>query len=290
MTAVTHMPEAAEFRPAVGAAATALRRLLVHLAILAVLLGIWEAASQVGLLNPLIMPPPSKIAAAIYKLYAVTGQIYWHFFVTVYEALTGFVIGCLIGLGLAVGAALNPTFRRYIAPYAVVFNVTPGIAVTPIIIAWFGFGWNSKIALAALVVFFPVFVNTLAGFLQVDRDKEEMFRSLGATRTQTFFKLLLPDAAPMIMAGFKVAITGALTGTIVAEFASASEGIGVLMQRFTYSLDIASSIATLLTMALMGLILFTLMEVLDGVLIFWKRDSRMSAVSAKRARRFLART
>jgi NitT/TauT family transport system permease protein len=278
--------ETTGFNPKAGLAYATVRRVLIHLAVFAVIVGVWETASAIGLLNPLILPPPSRIAVAIYNLYVKTGLIYWHFFVTMYEALTGFVIGSAIGLSLAIGGALSATFRRYIAPYAVVFNVTPGIAVTPIIIAWFGFGWNSKIALAALVVFFPVFVNTLSGLLRVDRDKEEMFRSLGATRSQTFFKLLLPDSAPMIMAGFKVAITGALTGTIVAEFASATEGIGVLMQRFTYALDISSSLAVLITMALMGLLLFTLMEILDGVFIFWTRDGRMEAVSARRARHF----
>ena len=284
MTAAMSSP--ADVHVRVGAGLLAARRLLTHFAVFAVIVGVWEAASYAGLLSPLILPAPSRIAAALYQLYVVTGQIYWHFFVTLYEALTGFAIGCAIGLSLAVGAALSPVFRRYLAPYAVAFNVTPGIAVTPIIIAWFGFGWDSKIALAALVVFFPIFVNTLTGLLSIDPDSKEMFRSLGATRSQTFVKLMLPDALPMIIAGFKVAITSALTGTIVAEFASATEGIGLLMQRFTYALDIASSLATLLTMAMMGLLLFTLMEVLDYILIFWKRDARMSAVSARRARRF----
>ena len=286
MSAVTSA--AAEFRRDASLALPAARRIFTHIAILVIIIGVWEAAGRAGLLNPLILPVPSKIWEAFYKLYFVTGQIYWHFFVTMFEALSGFFIGCAIGLSLAIGAALNATFRRYIAPYAVVFNVTPGIAMTPIIIAWFGFGWNSKIALAALIVFFPVFVNTLTGFLRVDRDAEEMFRSLGATKRKTFFKLMVPDSGPMITAGFKVAMTGALTGTIVAEFASATEGIGILMQRFSYSLDIASSLATLITMSLMGLILFTLMEVLDRTLIFWKHDARMFAVSAKRARRFRA--
>ena len=278
--------ESGERRHELSGTAIAVRRALTHVAIFLTIIAVWEYASRSGYLNPLILPAPSKITEALYNMYFVTGMIYWHFFVTMFEAVTGFVIGSVIGLSLAVAAALNKTFRRYIAPYAVVFNVTPAIAVTPIIIAWFGFGWNSKIALAALIVFFPVLVNTLAGLLRVNPDAEELFRSLGASKRQTFFKLMLPDAAPFIMAGFKVAMTGALIGAIVAEFAAASEGIGVLMQRFSFQLDIASSIAVLLTMSLMGLILFSLMEVLDKVIIFWKRDSRLPAVSRKRARRF----
>jgi NitT/TauT family transport system permease protein len=217
-------------------------------------------------------------------MYVITGDIYWHFFVTLWEAVAGFLIGASIGASLAIGAAQSKSFRRYIAPYAVVLNVTPGIAVTPIFIAWFGFGWSSKIALAALIVFFPVFVNTLSGLLRTDRDTTELFRSLGASRLQTFFKLMLPNAAPMIFAGLKIAITGALVGAIVAEFASATEGIGILMQRYAMRLDMASAIGVLVSMSLMGLLLYTLMEVADRHIVFWKHQGRLDAVSRRRRR------
>lgn len=262
-----------------------LRRLAVHILIFVSFIGIWEWAGRTGRLNDLIMPAPSDIAEALWRMYVVTGEIYWHFFVTMFEAVAGFIIGGTIGLGLAVGAALSVGFRRYIAPYAVALNVTPGIAVTPIFIAWFGFGWNSKIALATLIVFFPIFVNSLSGFLRVDRDNEELMRSLGASKLQTFFKLMVPDAAPMIFAGFKVAIATALVGAIVAEFASATEGIGIMMQRYAHRLDIASSIGVLISMALMGLILFTLLEVADRRTVFWQHPGRLDHVSRKRRRR-----
>jgi NitT/TauT family transport system permease protein len=276
-------------RPGFGARLTdpvLLRRIFTHLAIFSAFIGVWEWAGRTGRLNDLIMPAPSAIADALWRLYFVTGEIYWHFFVTFFEAVMGFLIGGAIGMGLAIAAALSLTFRRYIAPYAVALNVTPGIAVTPIFIAWFGFGWSSKIALAALIVFFPIFVNTLSGLLRSDRDTSELFRSLGASKLQTFFKLMIPDAAPMIFAGLKIGMTGALVGAIVAEFASATEGIGILMQRYAHKLDIAASIAVLLSMALMGLFLFTMMEVADRRVVFWKHQSRLDAVSRRRRRRW----
>jgi NitT/TauT family transport system permease protein len=263
-----------------------LRRTVTHFAIFAVIIGVWEWAGRTGRLNDLIMPAPSAIAEAMWRMYFVTGEVYWHFFVTLFEAVAGFLIGAAIGAGLAIAAALSLTFRRYIAPYAVALNVTPGIAVTPIFIAWFGFGWSSKIALAALIVFFPVFVNTLAGLLRTDRDTAELFRSLGASKSQTFFKLMIPNASPMIFAGLKIAMTGALVGAIVAEFASATEGIGILMQRYSHQLEIASSIAVLLSMALMGLMLFTLMEVADRRVVFWRHQNRLDAVSRRRRSRW----
>tara|TARA_B110000305_G_C19458647_1_gene652683 strand:- start:81 stop:935 length:855 start_codon:yes stop_codon:yes gene_type:complete len=257
-------------------------KLGMHLGTFIVIIGGWELGSRLGYVNELIMPPPSSIAARLYEMFFITGSIYYHYFVTMFEAVCGFIIGVSIGLSLAIASAISPVFRRYWAPYAVVFNVTPGIAVTPFIIAWFGFGWSSKIALAALVCFFPPFINTLTGLLFIDKDATELFRSLGANKKQYFWKLQIPSALPIIMAGLKLAMTGALIGAIVAEFFSASEGVGILMQRFAFRLNMDGSFAALIVMSLMGLSLFTLMEYLDVKILFWRRHSRMEEVSKKR--------
>jgi NitT/TauT family transport system permease protein len=266
-----------------GVAAVRTRRLLTHFVIFVVVIGGWELLGVMGQLNNLILPPPSAIGLAIVDLYFVTGKIWWHFFVTMFEAVAGFAIGVSIGVTLAIVAGLSATFRRYIAPYVVVVQVTPLIAVAPIMIAWFGFGWSSKIAIAALVCFFAPFVNTLTGLLNVDQDAEEMFRSLGASKRQIFWKLMLPSSIPIIMAGLKTAMALALIGAVVGEFISASEGVGILMQRASFALNIAESIAVLLSMALMGVILYAIMEILDDRIVFWRRDLRMQAVSRRRA-------
>jgi len=281
MSASEAAPSAVE--KAGGLAAVRARRILTHLVIFAIVIGGWELLGVMGQLNNLILPAPSAIGYAIVDLYLITGKIWWHFFVTMFEAVAGFTIGVTIGVTLAIAAALNSTFRRYIAPYVVVVQVTPLIAVAPLMIAWFGFGWNSKIAIATLVCFFAPFLNTLTGLLNVDPDAEEMFRSLGATKRQIFWKLMLPSSIPIIMAGLKTAMALALIGAVVGEFISASEGVGILMQRASFALNIAESIAVLLSMALMGLILYAAMEILDDRIVFWRRDHRMVAVSRKRA-------
>lgn len=261
-------------------------RILVHLAIFAAFIGGWELLGITGQLNDLILPAPSAIGRAIVNLYFVRGTIWWHFFVTLCEALSGFAIGSTAGFVLAVSAALNPTFRRYISPYIIVVQVTPLIAVAPILIAWFGFGWSSKIAVATLVCFFPTFINTLTGLLNVDEDASEMFRSLRATKGQIFWKLMLPSSVPIIMAGLKTSMALALIGAVVGEFISATEGVGIMMQRASFALNIAESIAILLSMSLMGMLLFTVTEVLDDWLVFWRRDARMVAVSNRRRAAF----
>jgi len=260
------------------------RTLLPHLMLFAVLIGLWELAVATGLITSIMIPKPSAIAAAIWELYVTKGTIYRHFFITLTESCVGFAIGAGIAISLAVCSSLSDAFRRYVSPYAVVLNVTPGIALTPVVIAWFGYGIGSKIALAAIISFFPIFVNTLTGLVQVDEDREELFRSMGANRLQIFRNLRVPAALPLLFAGLKIGLTTALIGAVVAEFAQATEGVGVLMSRFSFQLNMAASIATLLSMTLIGLLLFYSMEFLDDRIVFWRRESRMSAASRARAK------
>jgi NitT/TauT family transport system permease protein len=265
-----------------------LMRLAPHLVLFAVLMVLWEMAVRFGFITSIIIPAPSKIAGAIWELYVVERTIYPHFLVTLTEAVVGFAIGAAVAITLAVSSALSEGFKRYVSPYAIVLNVTPGIALTPIVIAWFGFGMGSKIALAAIISFFPIFVNTLTGLLQRDADREELFRSLGASNTLIFRKLRVPAALPLLFAGLKIGLTTALIGAVVAEFAQATEGVGVLMSRFSFRLEMASSLATLLSMTLIGLILFYSMEFLDDRIVFWRRETRRAAASRAKARRWMA--
>ncbi len=257
-----------------------------HLLVFAAVIALWEVAGAVELIDTILLPPPHDIGAAIWELYVENRAIYRHFAITFYEAFAGFLIGGAIGLALAVGSALNDGFRRYVSPYAILLNVTPGLALTPIVIAWFGFGYSSKIALGAIVCFFPIFVNTLIALTRTDDDTVEMFRSMGASRWQTFRKMQLPSALPMMFAGFKIAVTTALVGAVVAEFSQGTAGIGVLMQRRAFALDMGQAIAALLSMSLLGLILFYLIEMLDDRIVFWRRDARMTAVSRRRRARW----
>ena len=260
--------------------------LLPDLALFAALVALWELAVATGVIATIMIPRPSAIAGAIIELYVTQGTIWRHFFVTLTEAVVGFAIGAAVAVGVAVMSSLYGPFRRYVTPYAIVLNVTPGIALTPVVIAWFGFGMGSKIALAAILCFFPIFVNTLTGLTQVDEDREELFRSLGASNAQVFAKLRVPGALPLFFAGLKIGLTTALIGAVVAEFAQATAGVGVLMSRFSFRLDMASSLATLLSMTVIGLLLFYTMELLDNRIVFWRRDSRREAASRARARRW----
>jgi NitT/TauT family transport system permease protein len=272
---------------AFGSGSVWARRVATHLLIFLLLIGAWELASRLGLLDDLTTPRPSDIVQSLVRIYVVQGNVYWHLFVTFVEAMAGFVIGAAAGVALAILAGLIEPFRRYIQPYILVPQVTPRVALTPILIAWLGFGWSPKIAIAALICFFPPFVNTLTGMLTVDEDKREMFRSLGASKAQIFWKLQLPESMPIIMAGLKTAMSLALAGAIVGEFLSANQGMAVLIHRYTSSLNMASSFAILLSLTALGFILFRIAEFADSRIVFWRHDERMEAVGKRRAARWL---
>jgi NitT/TauT family transport system permease protein len=262
-------------------------RMARHLAIFVAIIAVWEIAARAGWLDELTSPRPSAIVESIILIYIEQKNVYWHFFVTLVEALAGFVIGAAAGVILAILAALYEPFRRYIQPYVLVPQVTPRVALTPILIAWLGFGWSPKIAIAALICFFPPFVNTVTGMLGVDEEASEMLRSMGASKRQIFWKLQLPNAMPVIMAGLKTAMSLALAGAIVGEFLSANQGMAVLIHRYTSSLNMASSFAILLSLTLMGFVFFKIAEFADSHIVFWKHDERLAKVSRKRAAQWL---
>lgn len=274
--------------PAAGAASERrwISHSLQHAAVFVAVIALWEASVQFGWVSKLLLPSPFAVVAAWYNLAIASALIWPHFFVTMFEALAGFFIGVVLGGGAAIACALSPPFRRLASPYMVALQVTPRIAIAPIIVAWLGFGMEPKIAIAMIICFFPIFINTLTGLLQTDADAHEMFRSLRASKRQIFMELMLPGAMPVIMAGCKTGISLALIGAIVGEFVSASVGMGVLIQRFSFQLLLPEAFACLLMLTVMGLILFFAMELLDSRLVFWRHDKRLAEKSRRKAARY----
>ena len=254
-----------------------------HLIILLVLLFVWEMANRTGMGDPLLLPRPTDIILSIWKIYVTQGNVWYHLWVTFKEAMLGCLIGCIIGIGLATAAVLSDVFRQFLKPYIIIVEATPRIAIGPILVTWFGFGMSSKVALAALVCFFAPFVNTITGLLGVEEESYELFRSLGATRKQVFWRLMIPTALPTMNAGLKLAVGSAFGGALVAEFISAQAGMGILMARYTMSLNMPSAFAGLLSITLYGFILFRIMEVIDYKVLYWRTDELMEKKSLKRS-------
>src|SRR5918999_656493 len=260
------------------------RRLWPPLVFLAILVGLWELALAVEYVSESILPHPKDIVVSFWEL--IGSDFVWDDIgATLWEAVAGFLLGSALGLALAIPSGLSPIMRQMLGPYAVALQVTPRIAIAPLIIAWAGFGYNSKIWIAAIIAFFPVYVNALTGILTVDEDAREMFRSLGASRWQTFMHLMVPGSLPVMFAGLKTAAGLSLVGAVVGEFISAERGLGVLVQQFSSQLAIADAFAVILMLMLLGLLLYGVMEWLARTTVFWLHDGRLVGRPRGRARR-----
>jgi NitT/TauT family transport system permease protein len=261
------------------------RRLWPPLLFLVLLVGLWELALAVEYVSESILPHPKDIVVSFYQLVIEESFIWDDVAATLWESVAGFGLGAALGLALAIPSGLSPVMRQMLGPYAVALQVTPRIAIAPLIIAWAGFGYNSKIWIAAIIAFFPVYVNALTGILTVDEDAREMFRSLGASRWQMFTHLMVPGSLPVLFAGLKTAAGLSLVGAVVGEFISAERGLGVLVQQFSSQLAIADAFAVILMLMFLGLLLYGAMEWLERTTVFWLHDGRLVARSRRRAAR-----
>lgn len=244
----------------------------------------WQVAVSSEWVTKFILPPPKDVVVSFYEL-LFEEDIWADIWATSWVAVVGFLLGSALGILLALACGLSRILNSALYPYVVGLQVTPRIALGPIIIAWLGFGAAPKIALVVLIVFFPIFVNTLAGIASVDRDSAEMFRSLGAGKRQTFTGLMLPHSIPVMFAGLKTGMTFALLATVVAEFLSATEGLGVLVSTFSSQLNMDDAFAAITMLTILGTLLYAVVMIGDRFTVYWVYDSRMSARTRRLNRR-----
>jgi NitT/TauT family transport system permease protein len=230
---------------------------------------LWEIASQTEIVDPVLVPAPTEIISATRRL----GNTYFFWeaaWVTAQEALLGFVFGVLAAYLLGTAIGLFPAVKRAIFPLVVAVEIVPRIALAPVFLSWFGLGIASKVAMAAGICFFPVLINVVLGLENVNRDAQNLMRSLGASKFETYTKLLLPASLPEIFASLKIAITFALTGAIVAEYVGANEGLAVLLKTFFFQLLTAEGFAVILALSVMGLVFYWLTMLLESKIVFWR--------------------
>ena len=231
---------------------------------------VWYVATAYGFVHSLIIPSPLATLEATGRV--MSADYFWpNVSVTLQEILWGFAIGLASGVILGVGVAMFDTVRATIYPYLVALQAPPKIVLAPIFITWFGFDQASKIAIAVVMSFFPMFLNTLTGLSSVDPNAVKLMRSLTAGRWKTFRYLLLPNALPIMMAGVKLCWTLAVLGVIVGEFVGASAGIGYLIYAMNFQLDISGVFSLIIMLSLFTLVIYQLIEWLESRVIFWKQ-------------------
>ena len=239
---------------------------------------LWEWVSRAGGVNPIILPPPTEILSALW--FVVTnffGRLdYWEdTWITLYEIILGFFVGS--GTAIVIGslvAEFNPV-RRGVIPYTIALNATPKIAIAPLFVIWFGFGAMPKILIAALICFFPVFVNTVTGLNSVEEEELELMASIRSSRWQTFRRLKLPRSAPFVFASLRTAMAFAAIGAVIGEFAGASSGLGFQIEFAAARLETARLFAFLVILSVLAYILYSIIAFAERKVMFWAPASRM---------------
>jgi NitT/TauT family transport system permease protein len=237
-----------------------------------VLLVVWQLSAG-RLIDKFMISSPIDVMARLWGWIA-SGSIYVHVWATIYATVYGFLIGAVAGVIGGLWLGLSPFLSRLLDPYIWAFNALPKVALAPLFILWFGLGINSKVALAAVLVVFLVFVNTFAGVREVDPDLVDSLRLMRAKRRQILTKVIMPSATSWIFVGLKTAVPYALIGTIIGEMIAANRGLGYLVQRSGSEFDTAGVFAALVVIAVLAVIFNEVVGRVQDRIQGWKVVSR----------------
>jgi NitT/TauT family transport system permease protein len=236
-------------------------------ALLAFLLS-WELIVWLLGVPEIVLPPPSSILSALVTI-VLSGTVLHHLGVTVSEILAGFVLGATAALILGTLISQFRFVDRIVYPYVIAFQAVPKVALAPLLVIWFGFGIGSKILMTAVIAFFPILVNTVAGLRSVEQDRIDLMVALNASRWQIFRFVRLPTALPYIFAGLDVGIVLSVIGAIVGEFVGANAGLGYLLLVYNADLKIAAVFALLVILAALGIVLHFIIQAVQRRVMFW---------------------
>lgn len=240
-----------------------------------VFIGLWEIVTRLGIVSPIILPTPAEtfrdlilvgrnLIAGEYMLLAL-----W---TTLKEVFYGFILAMAIGFSLGILVGETAFGERAVMPYLVAIDTMPKVAFAPLFISWLGFDIESKVALAAFIATFPIVVGTAAGLHSADTNARMLFKTMGATRLQTLFKMKLPTGLPQIFTGLKIAAVGVMAGAITGEFLGGGRGFGELIRVASTQLNTPRVFSLIIYLSLVGMALFGLVVWMQRRFVFWHKD------------------
>lgn len=244
------------------------QRSLLPILLLLAGLGIWEGVVQLYEVPHYILPAPSAIAATLVQKRA---SLWHHTLVTLQEMLLGFGLATTAGITLAVLMFEMPVLERAFYPYVIGSQTVPVFAIAPLLVLWLGYGIMSKVLMAAVIVFFPIVLNTLDGLKGADADTVSLLRVMQANRWQLLWKVQFPSALPFILSGAKIGISISTIGAVIGEWVGAKAGLGRLMLDANSQLQVSLVFAAIVCLTLMGLGLFGLMTLVERWMMPWRR-------------------
>ena len=217
-----------------------------------------------------VLPTPMQVLQAMVKELRVLLEEGW---ITALECIYGFALAMAIGIPIAVTMTYSRIANQMFYPLLVASQSIPKVAIAPILLVWFGTGLQSKLAMAFVIAFFPVVVDTATGLRSTSPELLELARSLQCSRLQTFFKIQLPSALPSIFSGAKIAVTLAVIGAVIGEFIGSNEGLGNLLLTANSQLNTPLVWAALIVLSALGMVLYGIVVVAESILMPWAVDS-----------------
>jgi len=243
---------------------------------LVIFFSIWQFVPMILDIKPFILPKPSDIVAAAVKD--------WHLLwpamqITIFESVIGFLLSAVVGIGISVLLASSRVLEISLYPYAVILQTIPIIAIAPIIVIWFGSGFNSIVIISFLIGFFPIVSNTLMGLNSVDKNMGDLFKLYNANKWQTMMKLRIPAAMPFIMSGLKVsctlAIIGSITGEYIAGIGGGKGGLGYAITVAAVQLKTPYLFACAIAGALFGIVFYLIVSMISRLVLKSWHESAM---------------
>jgi NitT/TauT family transport system permease protein len=231
---------------------------------------LWEAVRLVFQVPEYVLPSVGAVGAGIIEHRVL---LFEHVQITLKSVLTGFVLAVGLGFPIAMAIAFSRVIDRLLYPLLVAGQAIPKIALAPIIIMWFGFGFQAHVAIAVTIAIFPVVINSALGLKSIDPDLVRLARSIGASPLGMLWKIRLPNALPNVFAGLKLGMTFAVIGAVVGEFIAGGGGLGYLVQLGTGQLRTVLAFASIVVLSALGVALFYAVEAVERLTIGWHPTS-----------------
>jgi len=248
-----------------------LRAVAPRLLFFAALVVAWELCVRLTGVRSYLLPAPSGVWDA---LVTAAPHLAQHTSLTVLEALAGFALSAVFGILMAMVIVYSPYLRSVLMPSLVAFNATPKVALAPLLVIWLGLGIESKIAMAFLLSFFPIVVNTATGMAEVEPELINLFRLMRASELQTFIHVRLPNSLPALFDGFKIALPIALIGAVVGEFVGARQGLGYMILLAGGNLNTELLFAGVIVIAVLSVVLFEILVMVERLILKWRPSAR----------------
>jgi NitT/TauT family transport system permease protein len=231
----------------------------------------WDLTIRLFKIPPYQIPAPGDVVVVLWQDWPELMAQAWP---TTYATICGFLLSAVFGIPVAMLIAGSKTVESYVYPLLVFSQSVPKIAIAPLFVVWFGFGIIPKVISAFLLGFFPVVVSAVQGFKSVDPDMVDLARAMQGSRSNVFLAVNLPHAMPAIFSGLKVSVTLAVVGAVVGEFVGSNSGIGYVLQRSIGTFDLPTMFAALVILALLGVILFWIVDRIEKLVIPWHVSQR----------------